>query len=72
MMQSNLKTRRAVMLVALAACIVSVAAPVASAAHTCRWDVGPVAFECTGERGCAPGAGFTPQGAVFVGCAAWD
>ena len=59
-------------LVMLCLAAATLAAPEAAAERTCRWDVGPVRFECTGEAGCMPGAGFTPQGAVFVGCAAWD
>lgn len=46
--------------------------PMASAEYKCAWELGPVEFRCSGKAGCVPGAGFTPQGVFFVGCAAWD
>lgn len=50
----------------------AVSLPLSEAAYTCDWGYGPVWFHCVGEGGCVPGAGFTPQGDAFVGCAAWD
>lgn len=69
---SSVRLARAVLVALVVLGVAMTSLPLASAKYTCTWNAGPLEFRCTGERGCAPGAGFTPQGAVFVGCAAWD